>query len=135
MNFFSNINESTLNELELESKLQISRSSEKGRRTSESSGSYTVSSSAARITFNNSRSSRISSDAESSTRQKTEIISARHDRKKNNRNNNGGLKIGENRAYSDRIKIGLPLANTNPGMFYRKVKFKQYLTKSALRRN
>lgn len=98
------------------SKINISKSADNGKRTSESSGSYTVSSSAARITFSNQRNSRISSDAEGSQRprrkgeqqeapdkstRRVRPTSTRSERSKNSAN----FQVTQNKAYMARVKI------------------------------
>ena len=95
-------------------KMHLSNSSkcENGKRTSESSGSYTVSNSAARLTFNNQRSSRISSDVDVANGQESggERVrrrpqSARQDRA--NRHSGPNLQVTQNKSYNQlsRIKI------------------------------
>ena len=117
------------------SKINISKSADNGKRTSESSGSYTVSSSAARITFSNQRNSRISSDAEGSQRprrkgeqqeapdkstRRVRPTSTRSERSKNSAN----FQVTQNKAYMARVKIHQNIPSSlSAGIYQTRVMF------------
>ena len=127
MHFFSYINESesdytiedSMTDVETGlSKLHLSRSfPDNGKRTSESSGSYTVSNSAARLTFNSQRKSGKNSEISGDSRRRIRPGASRSSNESNMKQLNA-LQVAQNSNYSARVKINQKLPTVKKGLSY-----------------
>ena len=101
------------------SKLHLSRSfPENGKRTSESSGSYTVSNSAARLTFNSQRKAGKNAEISSDSRRRVRPGSSRSSNESNVKQLNA-LQVAQNSNYSgrNRITINQKLPAVHKGIY------------------